>query len=114
MRILQLNHRISAAAAEVVIISDSVIQKLLDAVRHQVPGLFRISEGIALVDMLAGFAHLVTIYEYTRPELNDTLALQAARHPILEMVSTRQVIKDTCMAMPRSNPPAEIRYYSSA
>lgn len=68
-------------------LSDKVIQKLLDDIREYVPELFRVCEGIALLDMVTSFAQSATTRDYTRPEIGDTLALKGARHPICERVS---------------------------
>lgn len=67
-------------------LSDKVIRELLNAIRGHVANLFRACEGIALLDMLAAFGQSTTSRDYIRPEFGDTLALKAARHPIIEMV----------------------------
>jgi DNA mismatch repair protein MSH4 len=84
--LVQLNNRITDSHNEAVMLSDKVIQALLDAIRGHIANLFRVCEGIALLDMIAAFGHSVTARDYIRPELGDTLALQAARHPIVEGV----------------------------
>jgi len=89
MPLLMLNQRISDSVNEVVMQSDSVVKSLLDDIRCHVSPMFQVSEGVALVDMLASFAHIVTSRDYVRPDLGGTLALKDARHPILEAVSTR-------------------------
>jgi DNA mismatch repair protein MSH4 len=68
-------------------LSDKVIQELLDVIRTYVPELFRVCEAIALLDMVASFAQSATTRDYVRPEIGDTLALKSARHPICERVS---------------------------
>ena len=37
-----------------------------------------------MLDMLCSFAQLTTSQDYTRPEISDTLAIKAGRHPIKE------------------------------
>jgi len=69
-------------------LSDKVIQQLLDSIRGYVPELFRVCEGIALLDMIASFAQSATTRDYVRPEIGEALALKGARHPICERVST--------------------------
>lgn len=86
LMLVQLNNRITDSHNEAIMLSDKVIQELLDAIRGHVPDLFRVCESIALLDMLASFGQLVTTRDYTRPEMTDTLALKAARHPICERV----------------------------
>ncbi|KAK9773932.1 putative DNA mismatch repair protein-like protein MutS [Seiridium cardinale] len=84
--LVQLNNRITDSHNETVMLSDKVIHELLDAIRRQVASLFRVCEGIALLDMLAAFGQSITSRDYIRPEFGDTLALKAARHPIHEIM----------------------------
>ena len=66
--------------------SDRVIQEVIESVREDVAPLFRISESIATMDMLASFAQVATSQDYCRPELTSTLAVKSGRHPILEKI----------------------------
>lgn len=87
MDLVKLNLRISDAANEVMLRSDSVIQDLLKELRHEATHLFRICESVALVDMVSSFGQLATTRDYVRPDITGTLALKSARHPILDKVS---------------------------
>ncbi|KAJ6445131.1 DNA mismatch repair protein Msh4 [Purpureocillium lavendulum] len=82
--LIKLNVRLCDASNEVVIRSDVVIHDLIENLRRAVPQLFKVCESVALVDMLASFAQLSTTQDYVRPEITTTLALKAARHPILD------------------------------
>ena len=84
--LIQLNNRITDSHNEAVMLSDKVIQELLDGVRAHAPDLFRVCEGLALLDMIASFGQVATTRDYVRPEIDDTLALQGGRHPICERV----------------------------
>ncbi|RYO83947.1 hypothetical protein DL766_000988 [Monosporascus sp. MC13-8B] len=84
--LVQLNNRITDSHIEAVMLSDKVIQELMDGIRAHVPNLFRVCEGIALLDMIVSFGQLATTRDYVRPEIGTTLALKAARHPICERV----------------------------
>ncbi|KKA28412.1 hypothetical protein TD95_000236 [Thielaviopsis punctulata] len=90
----KLNQRLKDSEQEIIIQSDEVVQELLDYIRTQVPHLFRVCESIALLDMIASFAQLVTIRDYVKPEINGTLALKAARHPLMDMSIHRFVPND--------------------
>ncbi len=85
--LVKLNQRIQDSHQEVVLMSDKVIGQLLEDVRGEIPTLYRVCESIAMLDMLAAFAKLVTIHDYVRPEITDSLAIKAGRHPIHEKVS---------------------------
>lgn len=87
LELVKLNLRLSDASNEAVIRSDSVIQHLIKELRQDASQLFRVCESVALVDMITAFGQLATTRDYIRPEITGTLALQAARHPIMDKVS---------------------------
>lgn len=87
LQMVKLNQRMTDSVDEVIMQSDKMVQQLLDAIRVEIPSLFRVCESIALLDMLASFGQTVTTRDYVKPELRDALALKSARHPILDMVS---------------------------
>lgn len=74
--------------------SDKVVQELLDSIRTRAPQMFRVCEGIALLDMLTSFSHSITSLDYVRPTLSGTMAIKAARHPILEKVGSRTLFAE--------------------
>lgn len=82
----KLNLRLSDISNEVCLRSDSVINDLLDDLRHEASHLFRVIESVALADMLCSFGQVVTTGDYVRPEMTGTLALKGARHPVLDKV----------------------------
>ena len=51
-----------------------------------------------MLDMLASFAHLVTTQDYVRPQLSDTLAIKAGRHPIREKIQEAKYIPNDVYA----------------
>ncbi|RYP41644.1 hypothetical protein DL767_000849 [Monosporascus sp. MG133] len=96
--LVQLNNRITDSHNEAVMLSDKVIQELVDGIRAHVPNLFRVCEGIALLDMIVSFGQLVTTRDYVRPEIGTTLALKAARHPICERVNPGRFVPNDAFA----------------
>lgn len=83
---MKLNQRIQDSHQEVVIMSDQTVEELIEDIRGEVPTLFKVCECIAILDMLTGFAQIVTTQDYCRPEITDSLVYQAARHPVREKV----------------------------
>lgn len=67
-------------------------------VRSEIHPLFKISEGIAMLDMLSAFAQLVTTHDYVQPEFTDTLAIKAGRHPVHEKVHDDKFIPNDVYA----------------
>ncbi|KAJ9488153.1 hypothetical protein VN97_g5153 [Penicillium thymicola] len=100
--LVKLNQKITDAHSEVINMSDQTIQDLLRDVCTEVSGLFRVSEAIAMLDMLAAFAQLATNHEYIRPELTDTLAIKGGRHPIREQIHNSKFIPNDAYATPQT------------
>ncbi|KAJ5178734.1 hypothetical protein N7492_001944 [Penicillium capsulatum] len=100
--LVKLNQKIADSHEEVVTMSDQTIQELLRGVCTKVSLLFRTSEAVAMLDMLATFAQLATSHDYIRPELTDTLAIKAGRHPIRERIHTSKYIPNDAYATPQS------------
>jgi DNA mismatch repair protein MSH4 len=84
--LLKRNQKISDSHTEVLTMSDKSIQELIANVREHMSVLFKICEGVAMLDMLASFAQVVTSQDYVRPTISDTLAIRAGRHPIREKI----------------------------
>lgn len=96
--LVKLNQKITDAHNEVISMSDQTIQNLLRDVCADVSGLFRVSEAVAMLDMLAAFAQLATSNDYIRPELTATLAIKAGRHPIRERIHSSKFVPNDAYA----------------
>lgn len=100
--LVKLNQKIMDAHDEVINMSNRAIQELIQNVCSEISGLFKVSEAIAMLDMLAGFAQLATFHDYIRPELTDTLAIKAGRHPIREKIHANKFIPNDAYATQQS------------
>lgn len=100
--LVKLNQKITDAHNEVISMSDQTVQGLLHDVCAEVAGLFRISEAIAMLDMLSAFAQLATSHDYIRPELMATLTIKAGRHPIRERIHYSKFIPNDACATPQT------------
>lgn len=100
--LVKLNQKIMDAHDEVINMSDQTIQELIRDVCSEISGLFRVSEAIAMLDMLAAFAQLATFHDYIRPELTDVLAIKAGRHPIREKIHSNKFIPNDAYATQQS------------
>lgn len=96
--LLKWNQKIVDSHHEVLQMSDRSIQELLDKIREEIAPLFKISEAIALLDMVASFAQLVTTNDYCRPEMTGTLAIKSGRHPIREIIRTQKYVPNDAYA----------------
>ncbi|KAF9884637.1 MutS protein msh4 [Aspergillus nanangensis] len=100
--LVKLNQKIIDAHNEVINMSDQTVQELIHDVCTQISHLFRVSEAIAMLDLLASYAHLTTAHDYIRPELTDTLALKSSRHPIREKIHTKKFVPNDAYATSQS------------
>lgn len=98
LELLKRNQKIADAHTEVILMSDKTVQALIADVRQHMGSLFRICEGVAMLDMLASFAHLVSTQDYVRPQLSDTLAIRAGRHPIREKIQEAKFVPNDVYA----------------
>jgi DNA mismatch repair protein MSH4 len=96
--LVKLNQKITDSHNEVINMSDRSIQELIDDIRTEIYPLFKISESIAMLDMITSFAQLVTTKDYVKPELTDALAIKAGRHPIRDKIQIEQYIPNDVYA----------------
>ncbi|KAF7188145.1 MutS protein-like 4 [Pseudocercospora fuligena] len=82
--LVKRNQKIVDAHVEVLNMSDKSIRELIINLRSHMSGMFKICECVAMLDMLASFAHIVALQDYVRPAMSETLAIRAGRHPIKE------------------------------
>ena len=57
---------------------------------------------LANSSQLSAFAHLVTINDYVRPRISDTLGIKAARHPIREKIMQTKFVPNDVYATQQS------------
>lgn len=100
--LVKLNQKITDSHNEVINMSDRSIQELIQDVCSEMSALFRVSEAVATLDMLASFAQLVTTRDYVRPELTDVLAIKAGRHPIREKIHSSKFVPNDAYAAQQS------------
>jgi DNA mismatch repair protein MSH4 len=70
----------------------SILNELFQKLRKNFACLYKLIESISTIDMLQSFAHIAILYDYTRPEYGDTLAVKNASHPILLKISKESPI----------------------
>lgn len=96
--LMKRNQKIADSTNEVLLMSDKAISELIAAVRQHMSVLFKICEGVAILDMISAFAQLVTSQDYVRPAITDTLAIQAGRHPIREKIHITKFVPNDVYA----------------
>ncbi|EIT80121.1 mismatch repair ATPase MSH4 [Aspergillus oryzae 100-8] len=101
--LVKMNQKIIDAHNEVINMSDQTVHELIEDIRSEIAHLFKISEAIAMLDMLSAFAQLATNYDYVRAELTDVLAIKSGRHPIREKIHTKKFIPNDAYATQQSH-----------
>lgn len=96
--LMKRNQKIVDAHTEVLMMSDASVQDLIGRVREHMSVLFKVSEGIGMLDMLSSFAQLVTNLDYIRPVVGDVLAIRAGRHPIREKIQRSKFVPNDVYA----------------
>ncbi|KAL9096094.1 MAG: hypothetical protein Q9165_001617 [Trypethelium subeluteriae] len=97
--LMKMNQKITNSHAEVVLLCDRTVQDLIVELRSHLSILFKISEAISMLDMMAAFASVVTACDYVRPQVGRALALKGARHPIKENDSNVKFVSNDVYAM---------------
>ncbi|PIA17731.1 hypothetical protein COEREDRAFT_40542 [Coemansia reversa NRRL 1564] len=67
------------------------IQDVASVIRENIVLLYRVSEAIALLDMIVSFACHCTLHDCVVPEFSDSISIIDGRHPILETLG-REVV----------------------
>lgn len=98
LSLLKSNQKIADAHTEVIMMSDNQVQSLIASAREHMSVLFKISEAIAMLDMLSSFADVVTAQGYVRPLIGETLAIRGGRHPIREKIHNAKFIPNDVYA----------------
>jgi len=98
LELVKINQKIVDAHIEVLGMSDQAVQELIDEIREKMVILYKCCDSIALLDMLAAFAHLATAYDFVRPQITDTFAIQAGRHAIKERFHSQKFVPNDVYA----------------
>ncbi|KAI7858222.1 muts domain V-domain-containing protein, partial [Circinella umbellata] len=94
LELLQKNSRLNESLAEVYLMSDKTVTNLLEVFREDISILYKVSEAIAMLDMLLSFGHCCSVSEY---------AIESGRHPIMERIQQEPVIpNNTYMSLSSS------------
>lgn len=83
----KLSQRQEDASNEITTRSDLVVQEVQCFLRGKIPVISRISESIAMLDLVAALAEVAIVSRWVRPQYGSALMVGQARHPILEFVS---------------------------
>lgn len=92
LELKKLNRRLKDSLAEVMLLVSATVHQLCQLVLHHASALYKLSEALALLDMLVALAHVGRMGEYVRPVFNNALAIKSGYHPILHALKQRQAV----------------------
>ncbi|KAI7883907.1 hypothetical protein K492DRAFT_205104 [Lichtheimia hyalospora FSU 10163] len=98
IELLQKNSRMNESLAEIYLMSDNAVTDLLQKFHADVGVLYKVTEAIAMLDMLLSFAHSCSLSQHVRPEFTSTLAIECGRHPIMEHIQKEPVVPNDTFA----------------
>ncbi|PWN45007.1 hypothetical protein IE81DRAFT_309693 [Ceraceosorus guamensis] len=88
----KLNQRVIDSSNEILLMSTGIIEELRADVVQRVGALYKVSEALALLDMIHSFAICARSARFTRPEFTGTIHIKAGRHPVLEKSMRNKIV----------------------
>ena len=95
----EIEGKILSASGDAIKLEQKLFAELLDAIRQQIAVIKQNADAVATIDVLANLGYLACKNQWVRPTINQkgVLALQDARHPVLEtVVAANQFIANDC------------------
>ncbi|UZJ57056.1 hypothetical protein CBS101457_006376 [Exobasidium rhododendri] len=86
------NQRMNDSIEEVFLLSGNAVESLRTDIIKDVAVMFKASEALALVDVIASLTHCALAGQYTRPTFGDELIIRDGRHPILDQKNLEKTI----------------------
>nr|XP_015920882.2 mutS protein homolog 4 isoform X1 [Parasteatoda tepidariorum] len=84
--LIKLNDRIQESLHEIYLMSDLIINEVLNEIRDHIGCLYNLTEAVSSIDFLLSLAHVCTLSDHVRPNFSNTLAIKNGRHPVVEKV----------------------------
>lgn len=84
LKIVKYNARLKEVLSEISIISEEMVNELLDGIVKNISVLFMLSEAVSILDLLCCFAFNSREKNYCFPVFSNQMILQNSRHPVLE------------------------------
>nr|XP_018899761.1 PREDICTED: mutS protein homolog 4-like [Bemisia tabaci] len=97
------NERIKQALQEVQLMSNAVLQTLLQKIRENTGCLYNICDSIAELDMIVSLSRVSSTNGYVRPNFGSKLVLKSARHPILDFTNSSVPVGNDVIATDLKN-----------
>ncbi|OUC46191.1 MutS domain V protein [Trichinella nativa] len=100
---IKLNDRIEEIVRDILFISDNVLNQLLTEMREDVISLYYLCDVVSSLDVILSLSKCCERFQWIRPEFTDSLAVEKARHPVLELSLQSDFVANDIYAGPDSN-----------
>ncbi|GFQ66206.1 mutS protein homolog 4 [Trichonephila clavata] len=81
-----ISDRIQESLNEIYLMSDLIINEVLNEIREHIGCLYNLTEAVSSIDFLLSLAHVCTLSDHVRPEFSTSLAIKNGRHPVVEKI----------------------------
>ena len=99
--IAQLDQQSQALVSEITLISNVIIQELICTLRSDIGSLYKLSDVITNLDLLAALADVSSMTNYTRPRFGPFMYVKGSRHPIMEKMDLPgEIVSNDLVATP--------------
>ncbi|KAJ2850891.1 MutS protein msh4 [Coemansia brasiliensis] len=92
--LVKLNNRLSSVVVEINLLTEKAIHGVAETIRSNITVLYKVSEAIALLDMIVSFTSYCTLHSCVVPEFSDAINIVQGRHPVLEALGREVVPND--------------------
>ena len=101
-KIVKMDQQGQNALREITIMSNVIIDELIIKLREKIGTLYRLSDAISDLDLLAAFADVSSYPGYRRPKFGPYMQVTNSRHPILDKMDLpgTELVGNDISAMP--------------
>lgn len=82
--VAKIDQQSQSAIREITLMSNVVVQELVSRLRCNVGSLYKLSEALSHLDLLASFADVSGTNNFTRPRFGPLMCVRGSKHPILD------------------------------
>ncbi|XP_022197518.2 mutS protein homolog 4 [Nilaparvata lugens] len=101
--LLVLNQRMKSCLQEIQLMSNVVLNELVQEIQKYIGCIYKLCEVIAELDMLVCFGVVSSSSDFVSPIFGSRLDLKSSRHPILDVVSSSSPVSNDVSASSEKN-----------
>ena len=91
--IAQADRKSQDQLRNICIMSNTILTELLQELRLTIGSLYRLSEAISILDVLASLTEVSNQPDFVKPTFGDQIEVKQGRHPILDQMNKNRVVQ---------------------